>query len=274
MSTTISSLPVEAKAIAAVNMPRAKAGPARWRGLVVPAVAIVLWALIAKLDLVNSALLVSPAKVFDTGWELISSGLLWLNLRASLARELTGFVIGTTSGLVLGALLGLWPRFNRTVGPSFNTFKQISLFAWIPLISVWFGLGDVAKVVFLSLAALVPVVVNTADGIRNTPTTLLEVARVYGYTRLQTIWHVVLPSAAPSIFTGVYLALVYSWLATIGAEYLLVSGRGVGNLLIEGSEHFQMDLVLFGMVTIGLVGWLMNASARTLERALARRLGR
>ncbi|QKV54867.1 ABC transporter permease [Comamonas antarctica] len=247
---------------------------ARWRGLVVPVVAIALWALVSKLDLVNSALLVSPAKVLDTGWELVRSGLLWLNLRASLARELTGFVIGTSGGLVLGALLGLWPRFNRIVGPSFNTFKQISLFAWIPLISVWFDLGDIAKVVFLSLAALVPVVVNTADGIRNTPAALLEVARVYGYTRAQTVWHVVLPSAAPSIFTGIYLALVYSWLATIGAEYLLVSGRGVGNLLIEGSEHFRMDLVLFGMVTIGFVGWLMNASARMLERALARRLGR
>lgn len=274
MSTTTLA-PLQAAAPAAIAPTRRdKSLAGRWRGLVVPFAAIVLWALISRLDLVNSALLVSPAKVLDTGWDLISSGLLWLNLRASLARELTGFVIGTSSGLVLGGLLGLWPRFNRIVGPSFNTFKQISLFAWIPLISVWFGLGDVAKVVFLSLAALVPVVVNTADGIRNTPATLLEVARVYGYTRGQTIWHVVLPSAAPSIFTGVYLALVYSWLATIGAEYLLVSGRGVGNLLIEGSEHFRMDLVLFGMVAIGLVGWLMNASARTLERALARRLGR
>ena len=272
-TTTLSPLPAAAPAVTAPTR-RNQAFTRRWRGLVVPFAAIVLWALVSRLDLVNSALLVSPAKVLDTGRELLSSGVLWLNLRASLARELTGFVIGTGSGLVLGGLLGLWPRFNRIVGPSFNTFKQISLFAWIPLISVWFGLGDVAKVVFLSLAALVPVVVNTADGMRSTPATLLEVARVYGYTRAQTIWHVVLPSAAPAIFTGVYLALVYSWLATIGAEYLLVSGRGVGNLLIEGSEHFRMDLVLFGMVAIGLVGWLMNASARTLERALARRLGR
>jgi sulfonate transport system permease protein len=139
---------------------------------------------------------------------------------------------------------------------------------------VWFGLGDVAKVVFLSLAALVPVVVNTCDGIRSTPPALLEVARVYGYTRWQTATGVVLPAAIPAIFTGVYLALIYSWLATIGAEYLLVSGRGVGNLLIEGSEHFQMDLVLFGMAVIGTVGWLMNACARVLERRLARRFGR
>jgi sulfonate transport system permease protein len=139
---------------------------------------------------------------------------------------------------------------------------------------VWFGLGDVAKVVFLSLAALVPVVVNTCDGIRTVPPGLLEVARVYGFTRWQTVTQVVLPAALPAIFTGVYLALIYSWLATIGAEYLLVSGKGIGNTLIEGSEHFQMDLVIFGMVVIGTVGWLMNASARALERRLARWTGR
>ena len=253
---------------------QARSGTGRWRGLVLPVVAVALWALASRLDLVNSALLVSPAKVLETGWDLIVTGRLRLALQASLARELTGLVIGTSGGLVLGALLGLWPRFNRLVGPSFNTFKQISLFAWIPLISVWFGLGDVAKVVFLSLAALVPVVVNTADGIRRTPQSLLEVARVYGYSRTQTVLRVVLPAAAPSIFTGIYLALVYSWLATIGAEYLLVAGRGVGNLLVEGSEHFQMDLVIVGMVTLGVVGWAMNAAARAVERLLARRLGR
>nr|WP_315235178.1 ABC transporter permease [uncultured Albidiferax sp.] len=252
----------------ATVVPLAVPASQRWRGLVLPVAAVALWWLVSKLDLVNSALLVSPGKVLETAWEMVSSGRLWRALSASLARELTGFFIGTASGLVLGALLGLWPRFNRLVGPSFNTFKQISLFAWIPLISVWFGLGDMAKVVFLSLAALVPVVVNTAAGIRNTPASLLEVARVYGYTRWQTVTQVVLPSAIPSIFTGVYLALIYSWLATIGAEYLLVSGRGVGNLLIEGSEHFQMDLVIFGMAVIGVVGWLMNASARLLERRI------
>jgi sulfonate transport system permease protein len=102
---------------------------------------------------------------------------------------------------------------------------------------------------------------------------LLEVARVYGFSRWQTIIGVLLPAALPSIFTGIYLALVYAWLATIGAEYLLVSGEGVGNLLIDGSEHFRMDLVLFGMLVIGVVGWTLNALARALERRLQRRYG-
>ncbi|SAH95571.1 ABC transporter permease [Bordetella ansorpii] len=249
---------------------RRLAASGRWRGLVVPVIAIAIWWALAAAGAANPALLVSPAKVLATAAEYVSGGKLWRALSSSLARELAGFAIGTVLGLALGALLGLSALFDRIVGPSFNTFKQISLFAWIPLISVWFGLGDTAKVVFLSLAALVPVVVNTCDGIRNVPANLLEVARVYRYTRWQTIRLVVLPSAVPSIFTGIYLALIYSWLATIGAEYLLVSGLGMGNLLIEGSEHFQMDLVIFAMFVVGLIGWAMNASARALERRLGR----
>jgi sulfonate transport system permease protein len=267
MATAVRSLEAAELAATAPLMPR---GSGRWRGLVVPAGAIFAWWVLARLGWVSSPMLVLPGTVAATAWELAASGRLWQALGASLARELTGFSIGTVLGLALGALLGVWPRFARIVGPSFHAFKQVSLFAWIPLISVWFGLGDVAKVVFLSLAALVPVVVNTCDGIRGTPAHLLEVARIYGYGRWQTLWHVVLPAALPSIFTGVYLALVYSWLATIGAEYLLVAGRGVGNLLIEGSEHFRMDLVLCGMAVIGTVGWLMAALARVLERRLAR----
>jgi sulfonate transport system permease protein len=245
----------------------------RRRGWVVPALAVALWWLASNQGWSDSGLLVSPQKVAATAWHQFTSEPFWRAISASLARNLSGFFIGTVLGLVLGCLLGFSRLFERLVGPSFNTFKQISLFAWIPLISVWFGLGDVAKVVFLSLAALVPVVVNTCDGLRNVPPAFLEVAKVYGFTRWQTICGVMLPAALPSIFTGVYLALVYSWLATIGAEYLLVSGSGIGNTLIDGSEHFMMDLVLFGMVIIGLVGWGLNLLARTLERRMQRLYG-
>ena len=248
-----------------------KAG--RWRGLALPVAAVLLWWLLADLRVANPHLLVAPAQVLRSAWELVANGRLWTSLASSLARELAGFVIGSTLGLLLGMALGLSRWFDRAMGPSFNVFKQISLFAWIPLISVWFGLGDTAKVVFLSLAALVPVVVNTCNGIRAAPAPLLEVARVYGYTRWQTTLGVVLPAAAPSIFTGIYLALIYSWLATLGAEYLLVSGQGMGNLLIEGSEHFRMDMVVFAMAVVGVVGWAMNASTRLIERRLARRMG-
>lgn len=144
----------------------------RYRGWVLPISVVALWWLASHMGWSQSGLLVSPEKVAATAWDQIASGKFWRAISASLTRNLSGFFIGTTLGLVLSCLLGLSHTFERLVGPSFNTFKQISLFAWIPLISVWFGLGDVAKVVFLSLAALVPVVVNTCDGLRNVPPNL------------------------------------------------------------------------------------------------------
>ncbi|MDR5837480.1 ABC transporter permease subunit [Caballeronia sp. LZ034LL] len=237
-----------------------------WRGVVLPVAALALWWWLARHAQADHGILVSPARVWQTAVEQTRSGALARALSASLARELTGFVIGATLGLVLGALLGVSKLANRAIAPSFNTFKQVSLFAWIPLISVWFGLGDVAKVVFLSLAALVPVVVHTSDGIRAVSPTYLDVARAYRYNRLQTLAFVVLPAALPSIFTGVYLALIYSWLATLGAEYLLVAGSGIGNLLVDGSEQFRMDLVVFGVIVVGITGWALNALARGVQR--------
>jgi sulfonate transport system permease protein len=242
----------------------------QFKPFVLPVLLILFWWILSTNDLINSTLVVSPVTVVETAYEQIFHGKLLAALIASFLRELTGFLIGSSIGLILGMLLGLSNLADRIIGPSFNTFKQISLFAWIPLISVWFGLGDVAKVVFLSLAAVVPVVVNTYEGVRGVSAKYLEVAQAFGWSKLQIILEVIIPAALPSIFTGIYLALIYSWLATIGAEYLLVSGVGIGSLLVEGSEHFRMDLVIFAMIIIGLVGWAMNASARMLQHRFER----
>ena len=161
----------------------------------------------------------------------------------------------------LGAALGLSRLAERLLGPSFHTFKQISLFAWLPLLSVWFGLGEAAKIAFVALASFVPVAVNTFQGIRAVPLELIEVARVLRLTRWQWLTRLVWPAAAPSVFAGIQLALIYAWLATLGAEYLLVSGPGIGSTLVNGRENVQMDLVLFGVFVVGLIGALMNALA-------------
>ena len=238
----------------------------RWRGWVIPVAAFAAWWYLSRNTVTGHGMMTSPAQVWHTAVDQVRTGALWRALSASLARELTGFTLGASLGLALGALLGVSPFANRLVGPSFNTFKQVSLFAWIPLISVWFGLGDLAKVVFLSLAALVPVVAHTGDGIRAVAPELLDVGRVFRYNKWQTVTRIVIPAALPSIFTGVYLALIYSWLATLGAEYLLVAGSGIGNTLVDGSEQFRMDLVVFGVIVIGITGWALNSLARAVQR--------
>jgi sulfonate transport system permease protein len=250
----------------AITVADASAGQGRWRGWVIPLAAFAIWWYLSRNVVTGHGMMTSPAQVLHTAIDQIRTGALWRALSASLARELTGFTLGASVGLALGALLGVSPFANRLVGPSFNTFKQVSLFAWIPLISVWFGLGDLAKVVFLSLAALLPVVAHTADGICAVSPELLDVGRVFRYSKWQTVNRIVIPAALPSIFTGVYLALIYSWLATLGAEYLLVAGSGIGNTLVDGSEQFRMDLVVFGVIVIGITGWALNSLARAVQR--------
>ncbi|MCW7540171.1 ABC transporter permease [Aquabacterium sp. A7-Y] len=240
------------------------------RGAALPALGLALWWAAYRFRWTDSQLFVPLSQVWETGLRLSANGVLWEALGASLRRQTSGFLLGSTAGLVFGTALGLSRWFDRLVGPSFHTIKQVSLLAWIPLISVWFGLGDAAKVAFLSLAAFFPVVLNTFEGIRSVPRELTEVARVFAFSRWQLIRRVVLPGALPSIFTGIYLALLYSWLATLGAEYLLTSGQGIGNLLVDGREHFWMDQVLLGVVVVGAVGFLLNLGAAAMESRLLR----
>jgi sulfonate transport system permease protein len=242
--------------------------PRPLRGWLLPALLVALWWAAFRFGWSSSPLLVSIDSVWQRAVEQVTSGALWTGLSASLWRDLAGFAIGASAGLLFGAALGLSRLFENLVGPSFHTLKQISLFAWIPLLSVWFGLGDAAKVAFLSLAAFFPVVLNTFEGIRSVPGDLIEVARVLRFNRWQLFTRVVLPSASPSIFAGVHLALIYAWLATLGAEYLLVSGKGIGNTMIDGRDHFWMDLVIFGVIVVGLVGFTLNWIATRIENRL------
>ena len=248
--------------------------PKPLRGWVLPLVLLALWWAAFRFGWSSSPVLVSIGSVWHRAVEQTLSGELWTGLSASLWRDLIGFAIGASAGLAVGAALGLSRLFENLVGPSFHTLKQISLFAWIPLLSVWFGLGDAAKIAFLSLAAFFPVVLNTFEGIRSVPGELMEVARVLRFNRRQWLRKVVLPSAAPSIFAGIHLGLIYAWLATLGAEYLLVSGKGIGNTMIDGRERFEMDLVIFGVIVVALVGFSLNWLATRVEQRLLAWRGR
>lgn len=242
--------------------------PKALRGWVLPLGLLLLWWASTTFGWIDSPLLPTLQAVWRKAVGYTASGELRVALGASLWRTLAGFAIGSSVGLLLGGLLGFSRFFERTLGPSFHAFKQISLFAWVPLISVWFGLGDTAKVAFIALAAFFPLVLNTFEGVRSVPFEFLEVARVLKFSRWQLLRKVVFPAASASILTGLHLALIYSWLASLGAEYLLVAGKGIGNTLVDGREHFHMDLVIFGVVVIGLVGFALNTVAALVEKRL------
>lgn len=236
------------------------------RGWVLPVCLLALWWLAVTFKWSTSPILVSPLAVWDRALDQVARGHLSEALLASLHRGAYGFVWGASAGFLLGSLFGLSRLFEKLIAPTFHTFKQISLFAWIPLLSMWFGVGEEAKIAFIAMAAFFPVVLNTFEGFRSVPRESIEVARVFAYSPVQLWLRVIFPSAAPSVLTGVHLSLIYTWLATLGAEYLMSSGKGIGNTLIEGRENFLMDLVLFGVVVIGSVGFLLNFILSLIER--------
>jgi sulfonate transport system permease protein len=227
--------------------------------------ALAAWQLITHYKLANVHLLVSPATVVHSLVAQVKEGELFPQLVASLQRDLLGFVLGAVAGVLLGGAMGLWRIADRLFGPTFDAAKQVAVFAWIPLMSVWFGSGELAKVVFIGLAAFYPVVANTYEGIRSASREHVEVARAFRFSGFQTLRKVILPGALPSIFSGLHLALIYSWLGTLGAEYLLAPAPGIGNLMIDGRESLAMDKVLLGIIIAGLVGFTLNSLAARAE---------
>ena len=230
---------------------------------------LVAWEVSSRFGLVDAKFLPSLAAVAERGAAELAGGRLLGDIAASLARDLAGFALGSALGVPFGLALGLSRAVDRLVGPTFNAVKQIAIFAWIPLISVWFGVGEEAKIAFIALAAFTPAAVNSWDGARAVPRKLAEVAEVLTFSRRQILVKVAIPAALPSIFIGLHLGLIYAWLATVGAEYFMTVGPGIGGLMTEGREHFQMDLVLLGVLLLGLIGLALNNIATRLEaRAL------
>lgn len=238
------------------------------RGFALPLFLLALWSLAFVLGWVDPRIVASPLAVWRYLVGAVGSGDLWVDLGASLGRNLASFAIGATTGIACGVLFSLSKTLRELLLPSINTLKQISIFAWVPLISIWFGLGEGARIFVIAFAVWFPVLFNTLHGIAGISPELLDLPRVYGFTRWQAVRRLILPAALPSIFTGLYVGLVMSWMVTLGAEYMLTSTRGLGHLLLDGRENFRMDQVIVGCLVVGLVGFGLHATADAIERRL------
>jgi sulfonate transport system permease protein len=238
--------------------------------LLFPAALLFLWQLSAHYGWTSPQILPPPAMVWATLTDLFSRGEIATNLGISLSRVVQGFVLGGGIGLALGSAIGLSGILDRVLGPTPQTFRQIAPFAWITLISVWFGLGDSAKIASIALVVFFPVVVNTYEGIRDVPKNLIEVSRVLMFSPYRLIRSVVLPSATPAILNGLELGFFYAWLATIGAEYLMNATGGLGSMMESAQESLEMDVVFVGVILSGLVGARISLSLRLARSRLLR----
>lgn len=240
------------------------------RGLALPAALLAAWWAVTALGAVDTRLVVPPLAVLRKALDTLAQPLFYSGVLASLARDLAGFALGAAAGLAVGALTGVSRWAERLIGPTFHTLRQISLFAWLPLLSSWLDTGEASKIVFIALSAFYPVALGSFEGVRGVTRAHAEVARVYAFTRPQVLTWLVLPAAAPQILTGLRLGLVYAWVATIGSEFLLANyGHGLGNLVFKGRASFNVELILVGMLAIGGIGYGLNRIADRLStRAL------
>ncbi|MCX7257832.1 MAG: ABC transporter permease [Polaromonas sp.] len=269
-SAGASSVPAASSADSASN-PLASQSAFNWRGLVLPLAIVLVWYGVTALNLVNTKLIVPPAGVVAQGLKELANGNFYLGIGLSLWRDLSGFSLGALAGIAVGALIGVSRLADKVIGPTFHTARQISLFAWLPLLSALVGTGDLSKIIFIGFSAFYPVVLGTLEGVRGVSRAHAEVARVYGFTPAQVFFKLILPAASPQILAGLRLGLIYAWLATIGAEYLLVNdGQGIGNTVFKGRMAFNVELILFGLLAIGLVGNVFNRIAAAGERRLLR----
>ena len=269
--------PLALPRVAAVRRPAASAW-ARWFGrllgrsalaLVLPLVLLGLWQLASKHTWVSTQILPSPAIVWGTFFDLIRSGDTPTNLLISLERVGWGFLAGGTSGLIFGILMARSAAFRAYVYPTFNVLSQVPALGWIPLLMMFLGIGEALKIVIIAKAAMVPVAINTYQGIRNIPEAHFEVAAVFRFTPAQVVRRVVLPAALPTVFSGLRYGLTHAWLALVTVE-LLASSEGIGYQMVWGRQLFQLDVVIASIIVIGLVGLLIDLVFQVIESYLLR----
>lgn len=245
------------------------------KAMILPLLLIAIWALLDALGLTNTRLFVSPIEVVRTFFDDLTSGALPGAAAATLARAMTGWVIGAGIGLVFGILIGTSGLLRGLFDPTVNSLRQIALFAWIPLLSAWLGNGETMKITLIALGAFFPMALGAEAGCRNVPQGWREVGRVLELGRAGQLRNIILPAALPAILTGVELSLNVAWLGTFGAEYLIGTGYingmgdGIGAYLAAAREYARMDRVLLGVLVLGVIGVSLDRFVVHLSRKAA-----
>ena len=230
---------------------------------------VAVWQIASSMGWLSTRVLPSPEGVIAAFWTLSASGELWQHLAISSWRAFIGFSIGGSIGLTLGLISGLSRWGERLLDTSVQMLRNVPHLALIPLVILWFGIDESAKIFLVALGTLFPIYINTWHGIRNIDRGLVEMARSYGLSGFPLFVHVILPGALPSIMVGVRFALGLMWLTLIVAE-TISANAGIGYLAMNAREFLQTDIVVVAIILYALLGKLADVSAQLLERVWLR----
>jgi NitT/TauT family transport system permease protein len=213
-----------------------------------------------------------PAAVFLALRELAQDGTLWLHVKVSLLRFGLAYALAVLLALPLGLLLGWWSRGLQVLDPVLQVLRPISPIAWFPLAVLWFGVGNAPAVFIITLAAFFPLLLATVASVRNIPAIYLKVAANFGAPPSLVFRSVLLPASFPGIVVGLRLALGAAWIHLVAGE-MLGAQSGLGFLIVDARNFLRTDLIIAGMLVIGLLGLALDRSVALAERRVRRAWG-
>jgi taurine transport system permease protein len=240
----------------------------------VVSVALVLfvWQLSGSLDWVDRLLLPPPSEVFRTALELLDTGYrqmpLWQHFLISAARALSAFAVAIAIGVPLGLGMGLAPTLNAILDPFIQFLRPLPKIALIPLVVVWFGIGESSKFFLIFISSFLSIVVGAAASVASVSQGRIRVAQTLGASRRQIFRYVVLPNALPELFTSVRLSIGIGWTSLIAAE-MVAANSGLGWMVINAGSYLRTDVVLLGILLLGLTGYFFDWILVRLQRRFA-----
>jgi len=221
------------------------------------------WVVVVQTD---SLIFPTPWQVVTGTMELAEDGTLWEHIGASLFRVGTGFLIAVLVAVPTGLWMGRVDAVYRTLNPLFQIMRPISPIAWIPLAILWFGVGEISPIFLIFIAAVFPMIVQTASGVHTIERRYLDAAGNFGVSRATLFRRVIVPAVLPEIVVGMRIGLGVAWLVVVAAEMIALRS-GLGYLIIDSrNAGNRYDLVIAGMIIIGVIGLLLDGLMRLLEQ--------
>ncbi|MBZ9935981.1 aliphatic sulfonate ABC transporter permease SsuC [Mesorhizobium sp. BR1-1-16] len=234
-------------------------------GWILPAALVLGWEALSRLGVIPANILPAPTAVAAALWRVAVSGELARNMGVSAWRAGIGFLIGGAIGFAFGLANGLSRFSEEFTDTTLQMVRNVPHLALIPLVILWFGIGEQAKLFLVALGVFFPIYINTLHGIRSVDPQLVEMGRTYGMNGFELFGQVILPGALPSIFVGLRFGLGIMWLTLIVAETISASS-GIGYMAMQAREFMMTDVVVLSILIYALLGKLADTVARALER--------
>jgi len=239
---------------------------------VVLLVVLLIWILVSFLHLFPTSVFPSPLDVAKGFVEEVRTGILFDDVIASLFRVTTGFGLAAVTGIPVGLWLGNHARARSAFLPLINFFRSLSPLAWIPFAILWFGIGDLPTVFLIFMASFFPLVLATVAAVANIPSVYFRVARDYGFNGTEMLMRVTLPAIAPQVITSLRVTAGLAWLVVVAAE--MIAGRaGLGFAIWDARNGLRMDLLVSGMIVIGIIGIVLDRILMQLTKIPSVRWG-